>query len=300
MLLRPGAGLLRLEEFAGEKKGLDPALVVLGRGTARGQAGTLAQEVEVLKSGHASESSAAAPVAVAYLRVSTSEQHLGIEAQRHELSRWSEREGIVIVGWHQDQGVSGARRWDRRPGLRAALDQAQRERALLVVAKRDRLGRGIEVMVGVEAELRRRRIVLRSCAGEGTDGTSSAHQLQRGILDAVSGFELSRLSERIQAAIAVKRRQGRPYSGTPPFGWRRVEGSDGPRLVPEPREQAARAFVLELRERGRSLRAIVRAAQRAGHLTRSGDPFSLSLVQSILKPRDLPPLEAPGENAPRP
>ena len=54
-------------------------------------------------------------VAVAYLRVSTSEQHLGPEAQRAAIEAWAARENITVVAWHTDHGVSGRSDIDDRP-----------------------------------------------------------------------------------------------------------------------------------------------------------------------------------------
>lgn len=224
--------------------------------------------------------------AVAYLRVSTREQHLGPEAQRAAIEAWAAAQGATVEGWHADLGVSGNRRWDRRPALVAALDQARRAGAVLVVAKLDRLGRGLETMVAIESELRRRRVLLRSCAGEGTDGDAGASdkRFQRGILHAVSGYELDRTSERIRAALAVKKSRGEAYTAVPPFGWRRVQVEGGAdRLEHDAGEQATIAFLLERRARGRSLRAVVLDANRAGHRARNGRPLYLSLVVAILR-----------------
>ena len=224
---------------------------------------------------------------VAYLRVSTNEQHLGPEAQRAAILRWSEAAGVEIEAWHEDRGVSGNRRWDRRPGLVAAIEAARG--GLLVVAKRDRLARGLETMIPLEAELRRRRIQIRSAAGEGTEGDESQHRLHRGMIDVVSGFELARISERIKAALDVKRKRGEPYTAIPPYGWRRVT-LDGGRevLQEEPHEQEAIAFMRAQRAKGRSLRAIVRACALRGYKGRAGGPLGLSRIVAILSDRATP------------
>lgn len=215
---------------------------------------------------------------VAYVRVSTREQHLGPEAQRAAIESWAEAQGASIAAWFEDFGVSGRRRWDRRPGLVAALDAARKKKATLVVMKLDRLGRGQETMVAIEAELRRRKIPFRSVAGEGTEGNESHHQFQRGILHAVSGFELARIGERTRAVLAVKRAKGEVYSRVAPFGWQHIEG----RLEPEPSEQETIAFVLDQREKGRSIRAIEKDAAARGMQGRSG-PLYLSQIASILR-----------------
>lgn len=52
--------------------------------------------------------------AVADLRVSTDEQRHGPEVQRAELHLGAAREGIAIVSWHEDLGVSGGDDLDRQ------------------------------------------------------------------------------------------------------------------------------------------------------------------------------------------
>ena len=79
--------------------------------------------------------------AVAYLRVSTEEQHLGPDAQRAAISVWAQREGVAIVAWHTDAGMSGSADVADRPGLALALGALRAHGAgRLVVAKRDQRG----------------------------------------------------------------------------------------------------------------------------------------------------------------
>jgi DNA invertase Pin-like site-specific DNA recombinase len=83
-----------------------------------------------------------ARVAVAYLRVSTDEQHLGPEAQRAAVKRWAEASGARVAAWHTDPGVSGG----------AALDGLREHGAgVLVVVKRDRLARDVVLAAQVES-----------------------------------------------------------------------------------------------------------------------------------------------------
>lgn len=82
--------------------------------------------------------------AVAYLRVSTTDQHLGPEAQRKSIETWAAANGVQVVAWHADPGVSGGSDLDDRPGLVAALAELRLVGAgVLVVAKRDRLARDV-------------------------------------------------------------------------------------------------------------------------------------------------------------
>ena len=68
-----------------------------------------------------------AACAVAYLRVSTEEQHLGPEAQLAAIELWATRQGVTVVAVHRDLGVSGATPLADCKGLMAALEAAKAE-----------------------------------------------------------------------------------------------------------------------------------------------------------------------------
>ena len=89
--------------------------------------------------------------AVAYLRCSTDRQDLSPDAQRAAITTWAVREGVEVVAWHEDRGVSGGAELELRPGLTAAVaDLAPKRAGLLVVAKRDRLARDVLTAALVE------------------------------------------------------------------------------------------------------------------------------------------------------
>jgi DNA invertase Pin-like site-specific DNA recombinase len=91
--------------------------------------------------------------AIGYLRVSTKEQGrsgLGLSAQQFEIETFGKREGFTIKSWHQDvQTGAGADALLLRPGLAAALKEAQRTRRALIVAKLDRLSRNVHFITGL-------------------------------------------------------------------------------------------------------------------------------------------------------
>ena len=92
-----------------------------------------------------------ASCAVAYLRVSTEEQHLGPEAQRMAITQWASRAQVTVVAWHSDAGVSGAAELGDRPALTAAfVDVIEHQAGVLVVARRDRLARDVVVAATIE------------------------------------------------------------------------------------------------------------------------------------------------------
>lgn len=92
---------------------------------------------------------------IAYVRVSTSKQGssgLGIEAQRHAITRFAEAEGFTIISEHVEvESGKGSDAMDRRPVLAAALAEARKAKVPVLVAKLDRLSRDVHFISGLMA-----------------------------------------------------------------------------------------------------------------------------------------------------
>ena len=189
--------------------------------------------------------------AVAYIRVSTEEQHLGPEAQLAAIEQWAARQGVTVVAVHRDLGVSGATPLADCKGLIAALEDLRVHAAgLLVVAKRDRLAR--DVMKSAMAEARAESLGARivSAAGEG-DGTDPAAKLMRTIIDAFAEYERLIIGARTKAALGVKKTKGERVGGVP-YGFSDVDGV----LVPNEDERRVIVEAKYLSSTGLSLRGI--------------------------------------------
>ena len=217
-----------------------------------------------------------AKCAIAYLRVSTKEQHLGLEAQKAAILAWAERNGVTVVGWHEDR-VSGTSSLEDRPGLLAALAALRSASAgVLVLQKRDRLARD-----SVEAGLIERavkRLGASVCTADGSsDAPTATTALINGILDSVAQFEGAQIRARIKAALDAKRARGERV-GTTPYGFMSAEG----KLVPCEDEQATIATARALRTGGATLRGIVAALAARGAVSRVGKPFALTQVVNML------------------
>ena len=222
-------------------------------------------------------------IAVAYLRVSTSRQELGPEAQRSAIEAHAAREGIRIVAWHADRGVSGAAPIEARPGLLAALAALGEHRAgVLVVAKRDRLARDVVVAALVEREAAKAGACVVSADGAG-NGSTPADQFMRSMLDAASAYERALIRARTKAALAAKRARGEHVAGLVPYGHRLAD--DGVHLEPHADEQATIAIVRELASAGLSQRAIVSRLAELGVVGRTGRPLQRTQVLRLLERR---------------
>jgi site-specific DNA recombinase len=219
--------------------------------------------------------------AIGYLRVSTGEQAasgLGLEAQRAAVEAAAARLGLELGAVEADEGISGAKELEDRPGLMAAV-AAIRRGDVLLVAKRDRLGRDVVAVAMIERLVTRKGARVVSAAGEGTDSDDPSAVLMRRLLDAFSEYERLLIGARTRAALKAKRQRGE-RAGEVPYGF--VAAADG-RLEEEPGEQAVISAVREARSRGLAQRAIVEELAARGFVGRTGRPLALIQVQRILK-----------------
>lgn len=218
-------------------------------------------------------------IAVAYLRVSTDEQRLGPEAQRASIEAWAKREGVAVVAWHADAGVSGGSDLADRPALVAALGELRAARAgVLVIAKRDRLARDVAVAATIERAAKACGAKVQSADGT-ANGDSPADAFMRTMLDGAAAYERALIRARTKAALAAKRARGE-RAGAVPYGYSATREG---RLVLDDAERGVIAVVRELRAAGATLRAVVSELARRGLVSRTGRAFQLTQVARIAK-----------------
>lgn len=218
-------------------------------------------------------------VAVAYLRVSTDEQSLGLDAQRAAIEAWAVREGVTIAAWHCDLGLSGGADIAARPSLVAALADLRTHRAgLLVAAKHDRVARDILIATTIErvAASASARIVSADGVGNGTTG---ADKLMRTMMQGMAEFERSMIKARTKAALAAKAARGERV-GSVAYGYELA--ADGVHLVARADEQAVISTVRALSAGGFSVRRIVAELGARNVVSRAGKPLGVTQVQRIL------------------
>ena len=187
---------------------------------------------------------------VAYLRVSTigqSESGLGLEAQLAAC-----RKAGTVDHVFQDAGVSGATGLDKRPGLLTAI-AALTKGDILVVAKRDRLGRDPIAVAMIERAVARKGARIVSAAGEGTDSDDPSAILMRRMIDAFSEYERLVIGARTKAALGAKKARGE-RSGSIPYGYQLA--ADGVHLEKNAKEQEIIRIIERLHAAGESYRAI--------------------------------------------
>jgi DNA invertase Pin-like site-specific DNA recombinase len=145
--------------------------------------------------------------AAIYVRVSTGKQN--IENQEPILREVCERAGWEVVAVYKDEGISGSKGRDQRPGFDAMLKDATRRKFdVLLAFKLDRLGRSLRDLLNNVAELGQAGVDL-YLHDQAVDTGTPAGKLLFHMLGAVAEFERDLTIERVHAGLDRARAQGK-------------------------------------------------------------------------------------------
>lgn len=213
----------------------------------------------------------------AYIRVSTEDQAnsgAGLSAQRNACRDYASRAGTELHQVFADEGISGAYGLEKRPGLLAAI-AALAPGDVLLIHKRDRLGRDPIVVAMIESAVRRKGARVVSTAGEGTDGDGPSDILMRRMVDAFAEYERLLIGARTSAALQAKKAKGQRV-GSIPYGYRLA--GNGTDLEADEAEQAVVTEAKRMKDAGLSLRGIAAELAKRGFMARSGKAFQATQI----------------------
>ena len=216
--------------------------------------------------------------AVSYLRVSGKGQvdGDGFPRQRAAIARFCKAAKYDLVEEFRDEGVSGTKDLDGRPGLAALLDRIESNGVNVVVVERaDRLARDLMVSEVIFDQLA--QAGAKVITADGVDLSSAADDptrtLIRQVLSAVAQFDKSVTVLKLRAARERLRRKGHRVEGRKPYGFR-------------PDEQAIVEHMRALRAKPRgerlSFEGIAAQLNAEGHTTRYGKAWTRAAVFQIL------------------
>lgn len=222
---------------------------------------------------------------VSYLRVSTRKQEqsgLGLEAQRRDVAVYVQRTGGELI--REFVEVESGKRADRQ-ALHEAISLAHRSKAVLLVAKLDRLSRNVAFLSAL-MEARVEFVAV---------DMPSANKLTVHIMAAMAEHEREMISARTKAAMAEAKARGRVFGSARPGHWKgreaaRLEGAvqGGARAGKLHRDHANRAYrdvaplIMELRAAGRSLREIAASLNAERVPTRRGRAWRAQTVSNVI------------------
>ena len=210
---------------------------------------------------------------VVYKRVSTQKQGdsgLGLEAQERDirlfLDNYSDKP-YDIIGQYVDV-LSGS--MDDRPELIKAIAQAKKDKAILLVAKLDRLSRKVSF---IAALLEDKRLEFKVAC------MPNADKFQLHIYAALAEQERDFISKRTKAAMAEAKAKGRKFGGL------RDKTNERNKVIQ--REALARAealsgVIVPMRKQGMSMQAIATELNNLGYQTARGGEFTAMQVKRTI------------------
>ena len=149
-----------------------------------------------------------------YCRVSTSDGQT-VENQLRDLRLAGERLGWDIVATFLDEGISGAKGRDKRPGLDALMKGVTRKEFDMVAAwSVCRLGRSLQHLVSLLGDLDARGVDLYLHV-QAIDTSTPSGRAMFGMLGVFAELERSLISERVKAGLARSTKKG----GRPPLDY---------------------------------------------------------------------------------
>jgi DNA invertase Pin-like site-specific DNA recombinase len=220
---------------------------------------------------------------VIYLRVSTEQQAqsgLGLEAQRQMcLSYISKAGSPQSVLEYMDDGYCGALELDKRPALLESISQLEKGDVLLI-AKRDRIGRDPIVNAMIERAVERKKARLISASGDVRDDNDPTSILMKRMVDAFAEYERLIIGARTKAALQVKKKKNECI-GYVPYGYRRC--IDNIHLEPDPEEQEILSQINQGREFGMSFREIAKDFAAMNIFNRKGNLWNHVSISRVMK-----------------
>ena len=209
---------------------------------------------------------------ISYIRVSTQKQGmsgLGMEAQQKAVQQYLAEQGSDLVAEFVEV-ESGKKTDKQRPELAKALEACKKHKAVLVVAKLDRLARNVHFISGL-MESKVKFLAL---------DMPEANELTLHVMAAFAEHEAKRISERTKAALAVAKERGVKLG---------TAGAANLQPNIELRQQQAQAFAESLsgifegfKLRELTQRQMVAELNQLGIKTARGGSWSLLQVQRIL------------------
>jgi DNA invertase Pin-like site-specific DNA recombinase len=220
-------------------------------------------------------------LAVAYIRVSTvnqAQEGVSLEAQEARIRAWAAGGGWELLAVHQDAGLSGSSA-DHRPGVQAAVEEACRRKAALVVYSLSRLARSTRDAIDISQRLDHAGADLVSLS-EAIDTTSATGRLMFRLMSVLAEFEREQLVERTTMAMAHMRHEHRQISYHPPYGW---DHSEKGRMVRNDREQAVLDEMIAMHTAGTSWSEIAQRLTEMGITTKRNGTWRGDAVKAIVK-----------------
>ncbi len=209
--------------------------------------------------------------ACAYRRVSGKGQLAGdgFERQRIAIEEYAAANGIEIVHWFDERGVSGTTEWGDRPGWSEMMATLNGVRTI-VVESLHRVARAILVQELILSDLKKRGVELLTADGEDSTDDDPTRVMFRQILGIFSQYEKTMLVLKLRGARQRKKTATGRCEGIKPFG-------------ELPGETETLAYMRRLSDRGMDSSQIAVCLNVGEHPTRHRKRWHSASVTRILQ-----------------
>lgn len=206
---------------------------------------------------------------VAYYRVSTDRQGssgLGLDAQRETVRRFIGERGQLLSEYTE---IESGRRHTNRPQLLSALDECRQRKAVLLIARLDRLARNLAFIANL----------MESGAEFVAVDMPEANRLTIHIIAAVAEHERELISKRTKAALAQAKVRGTRL-GNPRYQESIVKARQA--LGDRPPAPEVLRLMTDWRAQGKGLREIARGMNQLSIRTPRGSQWYAETVKVAL------------------
>jgi DNA invertase Pin-like site-specific DNA recombinase len=188
-----------------------------------------------------------------------------MEAQREAVSRYVQNRGQIIAEFIE---VESGRK-DNRPQLRAAIEECRKRKAVLLIARLDRLARNVAFIANL----------MNSDVEFVAVDMPQANRLTIHILAAVAEHEREMISQRTKAALAAAKAKGMKL-GNPRWKESIDRARDARGYAPAP--ERVISLIAEWRQHGCTYRKIAAALNGLHNRTPQGKQWYASTVRAAL------------------
>ena len=207
--------------------------------------------------------------AIGYIRVSTDDQAregVSLDNQKAKIKAYCDLKDLELVDVIEDAGISAKNL--NRPGIKKVLELSQSKQVdAIVTYKLDRMFRSTVDALETTKKFDKWGVSFHSLQ-ENLDTKSAMGKFFFTLTAALAEMERGIVAERTKAALSHKRAKMEKTGGDVPFGYNLTENG---LLVANEAEQKAISLMVELRNKGYSLRAIAGELEAEGYRTRRGN-----------------------------
>lgn len=215
---------------------------------------------------------------VSYLRTSTKDQNLGIQAQRAKAAAYAQAQGGNIIAEFEEH-ESGKN--DNRPQLAQAIAHCEATGATLLIAKLDRLSRRVAFLFELKEKLDAKG--LEAVCIDMPEIMKST--LMLGVMASLAQQERELISERTKAALAAKKAQGAKLGREKGCNLDVARQASNERCKADAQEFAQKHWpaINRMKKNGNSLNQIAMTLNDQGIPTRRGGAWTATTVRNLIK-----------------